>query len=108
VAVASGTRSPRKAQRIRWAFANTALTARADKAELDHGVINAVFQPFAVWLPANDGTWRWESIAALVALDNAFDPATNPHSMIIAGRPTFSQPSHTSASPQRHAHDRQA
>lgn len=40
------------------AFANTALTARADKAELDHGVINAVFQHFAVSLPVNDGTWR--------------------------------------------------
>jgi hypothetical protein len=76
------------------AFVNTALEPGIPKfittgqvfapPALDYSVINAVFQPFAVYLPDKHGGFRWEAIVALIALDNAFDPVTNPHRMIVA------------------------
>jgi hypothetical protein len=49
----------------------------------DRERINAVFVNFAIHMRDRDGNNRWQLIAALVALDNAFDRHANPHGMII-------------------------
>ncbi|MFE3784639.1 hypothetical protein ACFXPA_41405 [Amycolatopsis sp. NPDC059090] len=66
-------------------LADTAVvTDRAGKVLGSLKLINSVFLPFAVRMPCADGTWRWDTVAALVGLDNLFDPVTNPHGLVIA------------------------
>jgi hypothetical protein len=72
------------------AFANTAVQpARGSNGlatsgmEYNHTAINAEFVSFTVRMPDRDGGYRMEPISVLVALENAFDPKTNPDGMII-------------------------
>jgi hypothetical protein len=68
------------------AFANTALLPDTPTAQFDHNRINATFLGFVVRLPDphDPSRHRNQSIVALAALDNAFDPATNPEGLILA------------------------
>ena len=71
-------------------FANTALLADASAVDFDHSRINAIFLTFSVRFPHLDdptnpnARGQRQEVAALVALDNAFDLASNPGGFIIA------------------------
>lgn len=64
------------------AFANTGLQSDIENPQYDQSAINAVFVAFRVRMPRKDGSWEWEPIVALVALENAYDLDANPHGMI--------------------------
>ncbi|MEU0156971.1 hypothetical protein ABZ071_34940, partial [Micromonospora fulviviridis] len=66
------------------AFANTAITDDPTSPETDRSRVNAVFVQFRIRIADKYGRIRRENIMALVALDNAFDPHTNPHRIILA------------------------
>ncbi|GHH56444.1 WXG100-like domain-containing protein [Lentzea cavernae] len=64
------------------AFANTGLLAGARSPQYDTEAINAQFVRFTVTLPDATGRMRKLPVAAMVLLDNAFDPVANRHGIV--------------------------
>ncbi|MER6893813.1 hypothetical protein [Amycolatopsis sp. NPDC000740] len=64
-------------------LADTAVRVNKKGKAIGSKLINSMFFPFAVRLPCADGIWRWDTVVALVAFDNAFDPVTNPLGLVI-------------------------
>ncbi|GLY46794.1 hypothetical protein [Lentzea sp. NBRC 102530] len=64
------------------AFANTGLRADVPSPRYDAEAINAQFVRFVVSLPDGTGKPRKLPVAAMVLLDNAFDPVANRHGIV--------------------------
>jgi len=62
-------------------FANTAL--KPGEIACDDKRCNAIYIPFKVYIPNNEGKLTPMMISVAVALDNAFDPVVNPYGTIV-------------------------